>query len=79
LLTKRKKLEVFSIVSETIEIVTQKSKYAFCLTPSPLRGGLGWGVDVTSGFQNPPLSLTLSSRRGDKAKNPLHKERESCN
>jgi hypothetical protein len=33
---------------------------------------VGWGVDVTLGFQNPPLSLALSSRRGNRAK-PLDK------
>ncbi len=38
------------------------------LTPSPLRGGLGWGVDITLYSENPPLSLALSSRRGDKTK-----------
>jgi hypothetical protein len=27
---------------------------------------LGWGVDVNKGFDIPPLSLALSSRRGDK-------------
>jgi hypothetical protein len=27
---------------------------ARCLTPSPLRGGLGWGVDVNKGFDIPP-------------------------
>ncbi len=36
------------------------------LTPSPLRGGLGWGVDENTVGENPPLSLTLSSRRGDR-------------
>ncbi|MFN7310608.1 MAG: glycosyltransferase family 9 protein [Vampirovibrionales bacterium] len=34
--------------------------------PSPLRGRQGWGVDENTGDENPPLSLTLSSRRGDR-------------
>ena len=35
--------------------------------PSPLRGGLGRGVDVGTPAENPPLSPALSSRRGSES------------